>query len=248
MPMRDLFLVDGSVGIEILDWLIESNRENLWKVIHLNRKDIIGKCESVGVPHSSWQEFIELTACEESYDRGFCIWWPHILNKKQIEQPRYGFFNLHPSLLPFQRGKGTSFWNLVEETPFGVTIHRISEEVDSGEIVAQRQIPKSWEDTGGSLAKKSQTELIALFKEIYPELSSNRSKSTRVMENSGSFHKLDDLIKKSTLSLEELISVRDLLNLLRAKMHPDFSGCIFEDSGHMYEVQISIRRISQDDN
>jgi methionyl-tRNA formyltransferase len=56
--------------------------------------------------------------------------------------PRLGSLNVHPSLLPRNRGPVPLFWTFregSEET--GVTIHMLDEGMDSGDILAQQVIP-----------------------------------------------------------------------------------------------------------
>ena len=58
-----------------------------------------------------------------------------------IDLPRLGCLNVHPSLLPANRGPVPLFWTFregVENT--GVTIHMIDEGMDSGDILAQEPI------------------------------------------------------------------------------------------------------------
>lgn len=64
---------------------------------------------------------------------------PYILPRELYSQARYGAVNIHPSLLP--KYKGLNPWEQLMqngETRTGVTIHRITDEVDSGEILAQQ--------------------------------------------------------------------------------------------------------------
>jgi methionyl-tRNA formyltransferase len=63
------------------------------------------------------------------------------LPKDIVSIPRYGCFNLHPSLLPRFRGPAPVFWQFragVES--FGITVHCVSEEFDTGDIVAQSRV------------------------------------------------------------------------------------------------------------
>jgi len=48
--------------------------------------------------------------------------------------------NLHPSLLPWNRGAHSNFWSFLEDTPKGVTIHIIDEGIDTGDILLQKKI------------------------------------------------------------------------------------------------------------
>lgn len=54
---------------------------------------------------------------------------------------KIGSFNIHPSLLPSYRGPSPLFWQFrdgIDE--FGVTIHRMDEGFDTGNIVSQKKI------------------------------------------------------------------------------------------------------------
>lgn len=50
--------------------------------------------------------------------------------------PRFGFWNVHPSLLPAHRGPEPLFWAL-RCGDLGVTIHRIDEDFDTGPLAVQ---------------------------------------------------------------------------------------------------------------
>ena len=46
--------------------------------------------------------------------------------------------NLHISYLPFNKGAHPNFWSFAENTPSGVTIHKINKKIDSGNIIYQK--------------------------------------------------------------------------------------------------------------
>lgn len=55
---------------------------------------------------------------------------------------RLGGINIHPSLLPSHRGPDPLFWIMRDEDDgCGVTVHRLSERLDSGDILAQQPVP-----------------------------------------------------------------------------------------------------------
>lgn len=55
--------------------------------------------------------------------------------------PRLGCLNVHPSLLPANRGPVPLFWTFREgHQTTGVTIHLVSEKMDGGDILAQEEI------------------------------------------------------------------------------------------------------------
>lgn len=65
-----------------------------------------------------------------------------ILPKDIIDGPPLGCVNVHPSLLPRYRGAAPMNWALIRgETKTGVTIMRMDEGVDSGDILFQEETP-----------------------------------------------------------------------------------------------------------
>tara|TARA_B100001287_G_scaffold106033_1_gene89236 strand:+ start:17557 stop:18306 length:750 start_codon:yes stop_codon:yes gene_type:complete len=64
---------------------------------------------------------------------------PHIIPKKIIEIPTIGIFNKHSSLTPHYKGVYPIFWQMLnQEEKMGITIHKMSEKIDEGEILYQR--------------------------------------------------------------------------------------------------------------
>jgi methionyl-tRNA formyltransferase len=69
--------------------------------------------------------------------------------------PPLGCLNVHASLLPKYRGAAPIQWAIAcGERETGVTIMRISERMDAGDIFLQKAIPIATTDTGGSLHDK----------------------------------------------------------------------------------------------
>ncbi|GJM26165.1 MAG: hypothetical protein DHS20C16_25800 [Phycisphaerae bacterium] len=66
-----------------------------------------------------------------------------------------GAINLHPSLLPKYRGRAPLNWAIINgETQLGLTAHVVSDQVDSGDIVAQQSYELAPnEDVGDALEK-----------------------------------------------------------------------------------------------
>ncbi|MFF2087826.1 methionyl-tRNA formyltransferase [Nocardia sp. NPDC058176] len=56
--------------------------------------------------------------------------------------PRYGTLNLHDSLLPKFTGFSPVLWALISgESEFGLTVHRMDEQLDTGDILVQHRLP-----------------------------------------------------------------------------------------------------------
>ncbi|WP_338251485.1 methionyl-tRNA formyltransferase [Dictyobacter halimunensis] len=64
-----------------------------------------------------------------------------LIPRSLLELPRLGGINVHPSLLPANRGPLPLFWTLrAGEEQAGVTIHQLTTALDSGPILAQETI------------------------------------------------------------------------------------------------------------
>jgi len=64
-----------------------------------------------------------------------------LLDKRILEIPKIGIFNAHHSLLPRHKGRMPSFWSFMDEPPeYGVTVHFLTKEIDSGPVLLQEKI------------------------------------------------------------------------------------------------------------
>lgn len=78
-----------------------------------------------------------------------------ILPKEIIDFPRFGCINVHPSLLPKYRGAAPINWSIINgEEKTGITIMRMDEGVDSGDILLQKETGIGIVDTFDDLHEK----------------------------------------------------------------------------------------------
>lgn len=69
--------------------------------------------------------------------------------------PRKGTINLHASLLPQYRGAAPINWAVINgETQTGVTTFFIEKEIDTGKVIAKREVEITAHDTAGSVHDK----------------------------------------------------------------------------------------------
>lgn len=119
----------------------------------------------------------------------------HLLTKNQIDT--FCPINLHISFLPFNRGYHPNFWSFMENSPSGVTIHRIDEGIDTGPVLAQRQVdidPKM--HTFASSYELLRAEIEALLLNKIEDLFDSRDLKLVPQLSKGSFHKKSDLPKE----------------------------------------------------
>jgi methionyl-tRNA formyltransferase len=241
-----LLLADGHVGLEIVRWLIADFRQDVGLIVTIDDNEIAAVARNAKVPSLMFQsskQLADFTANEgHFFDLGLLAWWPKIIREPLISLPRRGFVNTHPSLLPYSRGKHYNFWSIVERVPFGVSLHMVEEGIDSGDIVAQTELPHGWEDTGGSLFHKAREAMLKLVQETYPKLRELDFKTRSQDLAAGTFHHSSELEAASSIDLEKTYVARDLLNLLRARTFPGYPACVFSAGDAEYEVRIEIKK------
>lgn len=78
-----------------------------------------------------------------------------ILPADILNAPRFGCINVHASLLPRYRGSAPIQWSILNgDAETGVTIMRMDEGVDTGDIILQKRIPIAMDETADTLFDK----------------------------------------------------------------------------------------------
>jgi UDP-4-amino-4-deoxy-L-arabinose formyltransferase/UDP-glucuronic acid dehydrogenase (UDP-4-keto-hexauronic acid decarboxylating) len=100
------------------------------------------------INHPKWVEKIRSL----QPDFLFSFYYRDLLKQKILDIPRMGCLNLHGSLLPRYRGRAPINWALVNgESETGVTLHYMEATADTGDIVCQRVVPVTGDDTATTL-------------------------------------------------------------------------------------------------
>lgn len=84
------------------------------------------------------------------------IGWYYILPKSTIKIAKHGAWGIHASLLPKYAGGAPLTWAIINgEKETGITIFRIKEGVDDGDIIAQKSFVIKYKDTVKDVYKKA---------------------------------------------------------------------------------------------
>ena len=117
-------------------------------MIHNKKKCGAAKrAEKLGIPH------VNIKSAEE-VDLIVLAGWMRIISPTFIQAFHNKIINLHPSLLPKYKGLHAieQALNSGDEVT-GCTVHYVTEELDSGEIILQSEVPILPDDTLQSLTK-----------------------------------------------------------------------------------------------
>ena len=239
------------VGYELLKFII-STRHPI-KFVTTSPFDfyahkIIDICKKNNIPcypdlDINGDEFIELLTTYE-VDFHFMLWFPTIVKKPSLESVNEGFVNLHPSILPHNRGMHPWYWSIVDETPAGVTIHFIDENIDEGDIITQKEVLIKPNDTGESLYTKLLETTINLFKDKFYYILNREYLPFEVPKIEGSFHFAKELDPHTKIDLNKKYKAKDLLNIIRARSFKKGDCSYFMKDGKKYNLRLEIDEVN----
>ena len=102
-----------------------------------------------------------------------------ILTKIELNTPRFGCINVHPSLLPKYRGPSPIQQAILEGgKKTGITIIKMDEEVDHGPIIYREQLDISDKDNFDTLSKKLFSRGAEILPPIIKDFTSGNIKTT----------------------------------------------------------------------
>lgn len=135
-----------------------------------------------------------------------------ILSKEILDMPKFGCVNIHASLLPKLRGAAPIQWSIIDgDDVTGVTIQQMDVGLDTGDILAVKEVKIESDETGGSLFEKLAIAGGELIVETLPLIESGSitpvpqddSKSTYAKKLSKDMGNVD--WSKSAIEIERLI-------------------------------------------
>lgn len=235
--MNILFAGNNQLAANILRWLLEQNQNIVALVVHpenkaKHRETITGLAPMV--PHFDAPSLKNPDTINQikamHIDMMLSILFGYILKPDIISIFPQGVVNLHPSYLPYNRGAYPNVWSIVENTPAGVTLHYIDKGVDTGDIIAQKQVDVLATDTGKSLYDKLELAAFELFKETWFDLKSGHVSRQTQDPQSGTHHRVKDVSNIDAIDLDATFTARELINVIRARTFAPYDGAYFYDA------------------
>lgn len=247
------FCAANVTGLKVIDFVTQypypiefvatCNHDNAYE-------DQIAKlCESRGIVTYRQVSTDDPTFIQNIHDKEIDLmmlaWWPDIVHPPAIDAAKIGWINMHPSLLPYNRGKHPYYWAINEGTPFGVTLHFIDKKTDTGDLLFQREIEVEITDTGESLYKKGLESILDLFKESYPKIVKLDFERRPQDDTVATYHRGKDLEPHSTINLSQMYSGIDIINRIRGRTFMNGDSAHIAYNGKTYRVKMVIEPTDQ---
>jgi methionyl-tRNA formyltransferase len=174
-----------------------------------------------------------------------CNSYSMLLTSHILDTVGYNAINIHAALLPKNRGPNPIQWCLIKgEMTTGVTMHYIDDDVDSGDIIAQRRISIGDEDTWVTLSTKLDQEIQALLDHELPRVLAGTN--SRIPQDSHLATRNSRLTPDYPQIDWKTMSDKDVYNLIRAQIKP-LSGAYAHHRGKriMLDEFVPLNRIAE---
>lgn len=156
--MKILIFTAKSIGLCLTNFLLINYPEDNYEIVVCGPdgneicSKLKNKCENVNALSPEVLKTLEERE-DQCFDWLLNLWGSHIFNSKILSKAKDSV-NIHPSYLPFGRGSDPVVWALRHDLPAGATLHRITEEIDSGEVWCQEIVEYDFKCTGGKIYEK----------------------------------------------------------------------------------------------
>jgi len=119
--------------------------------------------------------------------------YQHIVKEDVINCLGDKIINMHTSFLPWNKGASPNMWSFIEDTPKGVTIHRLEKGFDTGKIIIQKELEFDENtETLSSTYSKLNEEIAQLLMDNW-EMISTGNYELKDQNGKGSYHRTSDL-------------------------------------------------------
>lgn len=248
--MRVLFFGNNRLGWRVASWLKAQGTEIVGTVVHPPERRRFAEeiVRSTGVDPSAVFDGSRLGQPEVvsslrglKPDLGVSVSFGYLLAREVLETLPAGCINLHTGFLPYNRGAYPNVWSIVERTPAGVAVHFVDEGVDTGDIIARREVAVEPVDTGASLFEKLEEAALQLFQETWALVLAGRATRTPQDLSEGSSHRVADVARIDEIDLDRTYRAGDLIDVLRARSFPPYSGAFFRAAGRRVFLSLELR-------
>ena len=255
--LRIAFAGDRDIGVSVLRFILDQGEQPLALLVPPKEKashavELIELCQFLEPGRvffgSEFRQTSGLSLLRAlKLDYIICVHFPFVIPASILSMPSYGVLNLHPAYLPYNRGWHTPSWAIIEETPYGATLHAMDSGIDTGDIIHQKRLEIFPNDTAHTVYHRIKRLELEVFKEAWSQLMSKSCERQAQNLEEGSFHNRSELFSEKVrhIDLDEFVRTGDLIKRLRALTTNRLDeSAYFVVDDKRYGVQVLIREES----
>ena len=202
--------------------------------------DKVSVVRHVATPPDEWPP--ELFS--EPIDLFLGCFYDYILPTDMLSRFRIGAINLHPAYLPWNRGRHSTFWGIMDGTPLGSSIHWMDAKLDHGPIIGRREFATDEIMPASKAYHLACMGCVDLYEEHLPSILNGRVNPTRDERDDvmrvGSFHNASEIKDATFLPWESLIGIPELIRLIRATSFGQHGFYTLGPGRRVYKIKGSV--------
>lgn len=228
--IEEIYRIGGE--LDLLITLKDDKAKNKSGRIYLDEIANKYKVPLLKINNINDQEVMEALK-EYEIDWLFIIGWSQIAGKALLETPSKGCIGMHPTLLPVGRGRAAIPWAILKGLKqTGVTMFKLDEGVDTGDIIGQGIIDIDDHTTATDLYKKVNDMHVALISRYWDDIVNDRITLTKQDESKATVwpgRKPEDGEIFNSMTMDEADK------LVRAVTHP-YPGAFYRDEDKIIRI------------
>jgi methionyl-tRNA formyltransferase len=249
--MRYAFAGDRDVAVDVLDFMIDRGHRPLALMLPegaSHAAELLRRCADLDPARVlvgdafRGREGLRILG-ELELDYVICVHFPRPVPDEVLRIAAVGVLNLHPALLPHNRGWHCPSWAILEGTPYGATLHFITERLDAGDVIHQRELDVLPDDTADSLYARAKRLELDVFREAFPSLLTGAPPRRPQDLGAGTFHRRSDLLGPDVREIPADLptSAGELIDRMRALTTDRIDeAAILVRNGERLRVQVRI--------
>jgi len=228
--IEEIYQIGGE--LDLLITLKDDKAKNKSGRIYLDEIANKYKVPLLKINNINDQEVMEALK-EYEIDWLFIIGWSQIAGKALLETPKKGCIGMHPTLLPEGRGRAAIPWAILKGLKqTGVTLFKLDEGVDTGDIIGQGVIAMDEKMTATQLYKKVNDMHVTLIARYWDDIVNDRITLTKQDESKATVwpgRKPEDGEIFHSMTMEEADK------LVRAVTYP-YPGAFYKDGDKIIRI------------
>jgi len=260
--MSIILFINGKLGLRVLDFVTDCRKCELTAVIlnsdmkrspsYLQEVSYILAEKNLNPLVVKWdRDFLYSNDSKLIFEQvkfGVSALFGHILPSELIGKFSGGILNLHPSLLPIGRGADPIPWGIIERQKQGISIHLIDQNLDTGDIVFQKEIPANNMMNAGEIYEIAMAELFNEFSQLFMNWVDGKIEPRSQARTLGSLHHSNELESLRVIKDAEISSFGSFIRRIRAT---SFSNGelpkYMDDEGRIWNIAVSMSEVNNDE-
>ena len=221
------YLAHGKMSFDCLKGLVENGYHPAFVCIHKNLefeklKDdffipVEFFCKAYNINIFRVDKVDEIKDKISNHSAGVCVGFMEIIKKEIFDLPKYGIINLHCGKLPLYRGRAPISRSLMNgENYLTMSLHKIDDGVDSGDIAGEHEIEIDLNDDVNTLYNKCSEKSADFITEVLHNIDNVHFVKQDLSLHPKPNKKISDDERKINWNLE----IEKIFNLIRALIIP----------------------------